>query len=82
MGHGWSFVGIFLHCPPRKVGLLVHFGLCFALWGGGLVHFSPLPCESNDSGDDILCPSRWPNCEENTIGCNSLHCSVKWYHFL
>ena len=35
----------------------------------------------DDSGDDILCPCGRPNRKENMIGCDSLHCNVKWYHF-
>ncbi|XP_068684504.1 PHD finger protein 23A-like [Montipora foliosa] len=32
----------------------------------------------DDSRDGILCPCGRPNREENMIGCDSLHCSVKW----
>lgn len=35
----------------------------------------------DDSGVDILCPCWLPNREENIIGCDSLHCNVRWYHF-
>lgn len=30
---------------PQGKGLM-HLSLCLAQWGGGLVHFSPLPCLS------------------------------------
>ena len=36
----------FFALPSQRGAGLVHVGLSFALWGGCLVQFSPLPCPS------------------------------------
>jgi len=46
---------------------------------GDLYIFAEL---NDDSGDDVLCPCGQPNNHENMIGCDSMNCSMKWYHFL
>ena len=37
------FFFFFFALPSQRGGGLINFGLCFSLWGGKLVHFSPLP---------------------------------------
>ena len=36
---GWGIISFLFVLPSQRDGGLVHFGLCFSLWGGGLVHF-------------------------------------------
>lgn len=47
MEHGARLCAGFDSTLPQGKGLM-HLSLCLAQWGGGLVHFSPLPCLSWD----------------------------------
>jgi len=57
-------VPMFLCCLPKEV---VCVGLCFALWGGELVYFSPLPCclVRCQSGHYLKLLEAWKYIQEN-----------------